>query len=164
MYGVLLRNGPAEPASFRIRRRELEINTILDARTLPANPSWWFLRQAQDVLDAVADRYGLGTPPLHESDDESDSSLPQSDSLPPVDQNAAADISADLEAMEDDEMLVVVPYQLPGEDEQALFSRRLQTDALLTQVLGAPPSASGATGNAYVFTFAMPNRRGRWKR
>lgn len=164
MYGVLLRNGSAEPASFRIHRRELEIDTTLDARTVPADPSWWFLQQAQHVLEAVAERYDLALPPLRELDGESDSPLARPDSLPPVDRNAEADISADLEALEDDEMLVVVPYQLPGEDEEALFSRRLRTDALLTDIFGAPPSASSATGNAYVFTFATPQRRRRHKR
>ena len=164
MYGVLLRNGPAELASFRIRRRELEIDTVVDAGTVPKDPSWWFLQQAQHVLELVAERYDLGPPPLCEVDDEPDSSPPPPDSLPPVDQAAAADISADLEALEEDEMLVIVPYQLPGEDEQALFTRRLHTDALLTDILGAPPNASGATGNAYVFTFAMPDRRRKRRR
>lgn len=159
MYGILLRDGPPGPANFRIRRRELEIDTILDARTVPADPSWWFLRQVQHVLEAVAERFDLGLPPLRELYDDPGSSLPPLDSLPPVDQNADADISAEVEALEDDEMLVVVPYQLPGEDEQALFSRRLHTDTLLTDILGAPPSASGTTGNAYVFTFPMPNPR-----
>lgn len=158
MYGVVLRDGPAEPPSFRIRRRELEIDTIVDARTLPADPSWWFLQQAQRVLETVAARYDLSEPSLRELDHDPD--LP----LPPVDQNAIADIGADLDALEDDEILVAIPYQLPGEDEQTLFDRRLRIDAVLTEVLRAPPRASSATGNAYVFTFAVPDRRGRWRR
>ena len=81
MYGVLLRNSPAEPDAFRIRRRELEIDTYVDARTLPADPSWWFLQQAQRVLDAVAERYNLGAPPLRRPVEEHDSSSPLPDWL-----------------------------------------------------------------------------------
>lgn len=167
MYSVLLRNNAAEPHSFRIRRRELEIDTYLDARSMPSDPSWWFLKQAQHVLNAVAEHYHLGAPPLRQPLEERGPSTPPQDVLPPVDQDADADIGADLDALEEDELLVVIPYRLPGEDEDALFRRRLHVDDLLTDVLGAPPNASSATGNAYVFTFPMPRarrRRGRERR
>jgi hypothetical protein len=161
VFGMVLRDGPSEPPSFRVGRGELQIDSIVDARSLPADPSWWFLQRVQRILMTVADRYNLGDPPLRELDPQPNLStgLP----LPPVDRTAPADVGADVEALDDDELLVVVPYQQPGEDERAVLDRRLRVDAALTDAFGASPTASGATGNAYIFTFGMP-RRGRRRR
>ena len=156
--GIVLRDGHGEPTTFRVRGRTLETGSVVDARALSDDPSWLFLRLVQDVLAAVADRYDLGDPPLDgpgEPDEEP--GFP----LPPVDHDAAADVGADVAALQDDEVLVVIPSQLPWEDERRLLDRRQRVDAALTEIFRAPPRASSATGNAYVFVLGLPGRRRR---
>ena len=112
---------------------------------------WLFLTQILRDLEEVGQRYGLGRPPLRTAPPPD---LPVDD---PGDQVLAgnAGLDAELAALEDDEILVAVPVELPGEDPTATLVRLHRTEEAVSGRLG-PSRASSTAGEVYVWAFPLP--------
>ena len=151
-YGVLFaRAGAVEP--MRIRRRELVVSTRCHPDRLTSGDAavrWMFFTQILRDLEHVGREYGLGSPPLRDSPDD----VPDPRGRPPLLACGHADIGAEMAALEDDEVLVAVPSELPGEDRETAEGRLTRTEEAVSGLLG--PSLAGSTaGAAYVWAFPL---------
>lgn len=161
MYGINLRMSPGLKPSVRVRDGRLEYRTQVDLTTIPARDSdmaWWFFNETLKTLSAIAERYELPSPPFRlealkgvDGFDEDPASA--GPALPPASHYAPSDVEADLAALEEDEVLLVVRYQKDGESESAATARRQRQESTLVRLLG-PVRASSASGNAYILTFS----------
>jgi len=152
-YGILFaRVGDPEP--MRVRRRSLVMSTCCHPDRLTSGDGavrWMFFNQVLQDLADVGKKYGLGDPPLRIP--------PPAASEPPgeffVDACGRADVGAEMAAMEDDEVLVVVLCKLPDEDQVAAEARLTRTEEAVCRLLG--PSRAGSTaGEAFVWAFPLP--------
>jgi len=141
--------------STRVRRGELELQTYCDPDLLPTGHAavrWKFFLQVLRDLERIGEKYGLGNPPLKVPSYETPEFLEGGTSLLPP---GNADFRAELAALEDDEVLVAVPSELPDEDRVASAARRTKTEEAVSRLLG--PSRAGSTaGDAYVWAFPLP--------
>ena len=152
-YGILFaRAGDLEP--MRIHRRSLVVSTRCHPDLLTSGDAavrWMFFTQVLRDLDEIGKKYGLGSPPLNISPKDVTASPVGS----PLAESGGADVSAEMAALEDDEVLVAVPSELPDEDRAAAEARLTRTEEAVSRLLG--PSRAGSTaGEAYVWAFPLP--------
>jgi hypothetical protein len=166
MYGINLRKGPGAAPTSRIHHKELQHSAEIDVATLPADKAelaWWFFSETLRTLTLLAQRYELPAPPLRleaapaNHDDECWPPPPGS-APPPASPYAASDVEADLAALDDNEVLLVIRYIGDHETEQEAAVRRRRQEAALAKILGRA-RASSVTGNAYTITFHPPPLR-----
>lgn len=74
----------------------------------------------------------------------------------PVSDYAPSDVGSELDAMDDNDVLLVLRYRQDDEGEGPAFERRLRQEGSLSRLLG-PPVASSKCGNAYAIAYALPN-------
>lgn len=156
-YGILFRAAPRAKPSFRIRGRQLEYDSVLDVRTLPTEQSqqaWWLFKEVLLGLEGIGEKYRIGSPPLVLAPAVEDDRDERSET-PPVSPYAPSDVEPDLAALDEDEVLLVLPVAADHENEQQAAARRARHEAAFTGLLG-PARASSWSGNAYTITFQLP--------
>jgi hypothetical protein len=153
-YGILFARAD-DPQPMRIHRRELELSTGCHPDRLRSGDAavrWMFFTQVLRDLEDVGKKYGLGSPPLRTSPHDASALV---HAQLPLAGSGHADVSAEMAAMEDDEVLVAVPSELPDEDRAAAEARLTRTEEAVSRLLG--PSRAGSTsGEAYVWAFPLP--------
>ena len=115
-----------------------------------------------EALEGVAPKYRLSSPLLRmpagwtavtgqEDEDESIESLkPVSPLL-----RTSAEVIAELDALDEDEVLVVVPFHARDEGATEARDRLARQEQALSGVLG-PFRAGNATGGAYAWAYPLP--------
>ena len=142
----------------------LTLEASIDPGSLPADKdglTWWMLQRVLGDLDAIATAMDLPKPPVtfqpwdmaglngHMSDQ------PGGEFQPPVSDDAPSDVGSELDAMDDNEILLVLRYRQDNEDDGRAFERRIRQEDALSRLLGAP-LASSKCGNAYAIAYALP--------
>lgn len=84
--------------------------------------------------------------------------LAEPDFYPPVSDYAASDVGSELDALEPNEVLLVLRYRQDDETDGQAFNRRLLQEEALSRLLGAP-LASSKCGDAYAIAYPLPPDR-----
>ena len=82
---------------------------------------------------------------------------------PPVSDYAASDVGSELDALEPNEVLLVLRYRQDDETDGQAFNRRLSQEEALSRLLGAP-LASSKCGDAYAIAYPLPPEKAKRSR
>lgn len=81
--------------------------------------------------------------------------IAEPDFPPPVSDDAVSDVGSELDALEPNEVLLVLQYRQDDETDGQAFNRRLLQEEALSRLLGAP-LASSKCGGAYAIAYPLP--------
>lgn len=167
MCNFVFRGGLAKSPRLDVKDEQLTLQIHVPLENLPTGKTgltWWILQHVLGDLHVVASQFDLPSPPIAfraltaarvrtRPPSKQDTGHPQY--FPPVSADAPGDVGAELDAMDDNEVLLVLRYRDSGESERQAMERRLRQEDALTQLLG-PPLASSASGNAYAIAYELP--------
>ncbi|CAM3710817.1 hypothetical protein [Smaragdicoccus niigatensis] len=151
-------NGPgAERLELRLRKGKLSaVSYVLwpELRELPESSwPWRMLEVVFDSFKQIGEKYNLGQPPLRDPATLAGGQSANAAVLPK--HTSTANVSGEFDGLEDDEILVVAPYMLDGEDMDSGRIRRDRVEAHLVENIG-PISASSAADATYTWSVQLP--------
>ena len=160
--------GKAREPRITVEFGHLTFKSSVDPDSLPADEqdlTTALFRRVLDDLDYIASAVDLPGPSIafealvaaERSSREAGHGphLPEPDFYPPVSDYAASDVGSELDALEPNEVLLVLRYRQDDETDGQAFNRRLLQEEALSRLLGAP-LASSKCGEAYAIAYPLP--------
>ena len=144
----------------------LNYESDLDPDVVPsaeAGGAWWLFKRVLNDLEDIARQRDLPAPPialraLLDADvtgQPDEGPAVEVSGFPPVSDYAPDDVGSELDALGDDEVLLVLRYKEENEGEGPAAERRLRQENALSRLLGHP-LASSKSGNAYAIAYPLP--------